>query len=184
MNWNEYLSLSEKTLSTEFHANDKVQRVLHGVMGIGTEVGELLEAFNMNETPIDLVNLKEEIGDAYWYLAILYREMPEMAEKRMPGTIDVPIEYILHELSLTSFNLLDLMKKKLFYNKTIDPEQFEAYVNHIDHYLKCLLLNHSFILNEILDTNINKLKARYGDKFSADKAINRDLDTERDILSQ
>ena len=33
-----------------------------------------------------------------------------------------------------------------------------------------------------LEANIAKLKARYGDKFSTEKAVNRDLDTERNIL--
>lgn len=32
--------------------------------------------------------------------------------------------------------------------------------------------------------NIDKLKARYGDKFSSEAAINRDLDKEREILEQ
>ena len=34
------------------------------------------------------------------------------------------------------------------------------------------------------DININKLKARYGDKFSSERAINRDLETEREILEK
>lgn len=33
-----------------------------------------------------------------------------------------------------------------------------------------------------LDINISKLKARYPDNFNCEDAINRDLDTERDIL--
>ena len=37
-------------------------------------------------------------------------------------------------------------------------------------------------IGDILDKNIAKLKARYGDKFSSDRAINRDLETERTIL--
>ena len=37
-------------------------------------------------------------------------------------------------------------------------------------------------VSDILDKNIAKLKARYGEKFSSDRAINRDLETERTIL--
>jgi len=33
-----------------------------------------------------------------------------------------------------------------------------------------------------MERNINKLKARYPDKFSQEKALNRNLDIERDIL--
>ena len=35
---------------------------------------------------------------------------------------------------------------------------------------------------ELMEKNISKLRARYGEKFSSEKAINRDLDLERKIL--
>jgi hypothetical protein len=37
-------------------------------------------------------------------------------------------------------------------------------------------------LEECFEKNIAKLKARYGEKFSSEMAINRDLETERNIL--
>jgi hypothetical protein len=37
-------------------------------------------------------------------------------------------------------------------------------------------------IEKSFDVNIDKLRARYGDKFSSEKAINRDLETERNIL--
>jgi hypothetical protein len=36
----------------------------------------------------------------------------------------------------------------------------------------------------IFNTNIEKLRARYPEKFTSDNAINRDLDTEREILEK
>jgi hypothetical protein len=38
--------------------------------------------------------------------------------------------------------------------------------------------------DDILNRNIEKLKARYPDKFDTERAITRDLDTERAILDQ
>ena len=37
---------------------------------------------------------------------------------------------------------------------------------------------------EVAATNINKLKARFPEKFTQDKAYNRDLDSEREILEK
>ena len=37
---------------------------------------------------------------------------------------------------------------------------------------------------EIQERNIEKLKARYGEKFTDEKAINRNLETERSILER
>jgi len=51
---------------------------------------------------------------------------------------------------------------------------------NISDYMNCYDLN----TEEIFDINIQKLKARYGDKFSSERAINRDLETERKILSK
>lgn len=44
------------------------QDILHGVLGIATEAGELIEAFNGKFDP---VNIMEEVGDVMWYQAII-----------------------------------------------------------------------------------------------------------------
>lgn len=51
--------------------------ILHGALGISTEAGEILDAVKKSifyGKPFDLVNLQEEIGDCFWYLAILAKE--------------------------------------------------------------------------------------------------------------
>lgn len=49
-------------------------RLLHGTMGAATEAAEALDMMKKHifyGKEIDLVNLKEEIGDLFWYAAIL-----------------------------------------------------------------------------------------------------------------
>lgn len=114
MNIAQYKIDSERTLIDKGHD----MNLLHAAMGIGTEAGELLDAFKRKlfyGKPLDVVNVKEEVGDIMWYIAILLRE-------------------------------LDL--------------DFE----------------------EILQLNIDKLRARFPDKFTETHALNRDLDAERKIL--
>ena len=41
---------------------------------------------------------------------------------------------------------------------------------------------HDIDIQKSFDINIAKLKARYCDKISSERAINRDLDNERNIL--
>lgn len=48
-------------------------RIFHGIVGLMTETGEMLEA--MCKDKIDPVNLLEELGDAHWYQAILLDEL-------------------------------------------------------------------------------------------------------------
>mgnify|MGYP000843709775 FL=1 len=54
----------------------KGRNLLHGILGMATEAGELLEALQTsikNKTPMDAVNVSEEIGDSFWYAAMLLR---------------------------------------------------------------------------------------------------------------
>ena len=47
--------------------------------------------------------------------------------------------------------------------------------------IACDVLGTTFEIEQ--ERNIAKLSARYPDKFTEDKAINRDLETERKVLS-
>lgn len=114
MNIEQYKADSARTLIDKGYD----MNLLHAAMGIGTEAGELLDAFKRKifyGKELDVVNVKEEIGDIMWYIAILLRE-------------------------------LDL--------------DFE----------------------DILQLNIDKLRARFPQKFTETHALNRDLDAERKIL--
>lgn len=54
----------------------ETEDLLHGCAGVTTEGGELMDIFKKHEfygKEIDLVNLKEEVGDVLWYLPLLCR---------------------------------------------------------------------------------------------------------------
>jgi hypothetical protein len=77
---------------------------------------------------------------------------------------------------------LDFLKKKLFYNKPINEESFAQKTQMLFDSVSCYLSVNNLDPSKVFDININKLKARYGEKFSTERAINRDLETERSIL--
>jgi hypothetical protein len=179
MEWNEYKKLSEKTLSTEFHCGKQTENLLHGVIGILTELDEL---FSWN----DEVNKKEEVADVFWYLALLDREMnldlkiPQIKNEYTQLTNE---SLITKTISVTCL-LLDDLKKKLYYNKQIPFDIFSTRSKTVFENM-CAFCHHNDInIQSILDRNIDKLKARYGEKFSSDKAINRNLEIERLILEK
>lgn len=93
-------------------------RLLHAGIGMVTEAGEFIDQLKKHlfyRKELDLVNLKEELGDILWYVAIAMSALET----------DFPTE---------------------------------------------------------MDRVIRKLRARFPDKFSDDKANNRDLDNERQVL--
>lgn len=77
---------------------------------------------------------------------------------------------------------LDALKKHLYYGKELDKVNLKEEMGDLFWYMAIMADTLDIEFEEIMTKNINKLKARYGDKFSEDKAINRDLDTEREIL--
>ena len=185
MNWNEYLELSEKTMSKEFFSDDKKdQFLLHAVMGVLTEVEELIQN-DKKENP-DSVNLLEEVGDITWYLAILGREVgvnwrPSYGSIWGLNDSNEDEDHLLNIVEY-SCSLLDFLKKKLFYNKPINEEVFSQKTQMLFDSVSCYLSANSLDPSKVFEINIAKLKARYGEKFSTERAINRDLETEREIL--
>lgn len=99
-------------------------RLLHAVIGLSTEVGELqsqLYSTLFKGEPLDWINVKEELGDVLWYAAILF-DMLEVITGAAPIAV--------------------------------------------------------------LQTNIDKLRARYPNKFTEMDAIHRNLEQERAILEK
>lgn len=52
-------------------------RLFHGILGVATEAGELIEALNdnFNGEELDAVNVQEEMGDVDWYQAIIHDDL-------------------------------------------------------------------------------------------------------------
>lgn len=80
MNPKEYVKNALKTESVNFEAisqrlsSPENIRLLHAVIGLETEVGELQDALKKSifyGKPLDKVNMAEEMGDLFWYIAIL-----------------------------------------------------------------------------------------------------------------
>ena len=81
--------------------SEKVDEILHSVIGIATEAGELLEAVKRifddgeldenkkidHKEELDYVNLSEENGDLFWYSAILSDTIGKSFDEMMETNI-------------------------------------------------------------------------------------------------
>jgi NTP pyrophosphatase (non-canonical NTP hydrolase) len=77
MDLKEYQELAPKTASVDTEGTLARMRasfdLAHGVTGIATEAGELLEQMKKHlfyNKPLDMINVKEELGDILWYFAL------------------------------------------------------------------------------------------------------------------
>lgn len=78
--------------------------------------------------------------------------------------------------------LQDQLKKHLAYGKPFDEVNIKEELGDLMWYVARTCDTLGLTLEEVMEVNINKLKARYGDKFTAYAALNRDLENERKVL--
>jgi len=76
----------------------------------------------------------------------------------------------------------DAIKKFVAYGKPIDRTNIKEELGDIQWYFARMCALFGFTYEDIMQINIDKLKKRYGDKFTEHAALNRDLDAERKIL--
>lgn len=148
---------------------------LHMKMGLITELAEAIDVYKKKiayKKDIDYVNLQEElIGDTLFY-AVNYCRINKIALPVMPETLWDSQRPSYTDEEYVNI-LIDLMKLSLKPKKNIPMIMIKIFI--LAHYL-------NFDFYQSLTNNINKLMVRYPEKFDTDKAINRDLKTERKRL--
>lgn len=171
-------------------------RLLHGSIGLASELAEIREMARDND-PVDKVNLLEEMGDLFWYMGVIVNELgidpnkifrtkqvnkvlwqfPDLAATR-------ELNIVVDTLTISIGYMIDIMKKTLMYGKELDTLLIESILEEmgidIEHALNC----HGYTSGQARQVNIDKLRARYGDKFTEDAALERNLEVERKILEQ
>ena len=97
MNSKEYIENAKKTESVNYTeiakrlTTPRMIRCLHSAMGLSTELGELLDAIKKHVyygAELDTTNLFEELGDIFWYMAILADELDFDFEKVMKKNLE------------------------------------------------------------------------------------------------
>ena len=85
-------------------------------------------------------------------------------------------------MSTESGEFVDVVKKYLFYGKQIDETNLVEELGDLLWYVAVACDALGVELEKVMHLNIEKLKARYGDKFTDTKALDRNLDKERKVL--
>lgn len=68
---------------------------------------------------------------------------------------------------------LDMVKKWVFHEKELDVEHLKKEIGDVMWYVAMICESFGFELDEILQINVDKLKARYPEGFDVNKANNR-----------
>lgn len=168
-------------------------RLLHGAIGLASELSEIRDLARRDE--IDTINLKEEIGDISWYMGIMIDELQLDSESIFQSkavfasTKDVGDQFEhLHmgidDLTIDIGILIDMLKKNLMYGKELAVDVIQSKLLGIGCSIEGILNIFDMTSSEARERNIEKLRARYGEKFSEAAALERNLVAERTILEK
>jgi NTP pyrophosphatase (non-canonical NTP hydrolase) len=81
-----------------------------------------------------------------------------------------------------SGELMDAVKRHLYYGKVIDKVNIKEEVGDILWYLAKIARDQGFSFDEAMEMNIAKLQRRFPNAFTNDEALNRNLDKERKAM--
>lgn len=178
--------------------------VLHMIMGVNTEIGEILDIYKRKIAygkELNMIHLSEELGDTFWYLVNLCTlEDIELSDNEL----DFKDELKEFEKLFLNSGQLVIEKYFTFDNYFKSPETFsngilcflsefnnlvlQRYIDtEVQFYVYGLYKMFCMIgidVEKSLQNNIDKLKVRYPEKFDITKAINRDLESERKELEK
>ncbi len=87
-------------------------------------------------------------------------------------------------LSTEAAEFTDALKKHIFYGKELDETNLKEEIGDILWYAAIALEALGADFESVMQTNIDKLSARYPEKFTEELAENRDLAKEREILEE
>lgn len=178
MNWSEYCKLAARTESIPAipGLDPTIVRLLHASLGLCTEIAEYLDA-------ISAQNEIEELGDAYWYLAVLDNTftIPDLQQLPNCDDADAPGPYWVAMLQ-------DICKRVIFYGKPLDNEPNKNYPHGMLNALYRAYwgiirwIEYETVFNanlpspiQLMEANILKLEKRYPDlRFDSTQAVVRD----------
>lgn len=184
-------------LAPEVESRGLSNRLYHAILGLCTEMHEVYDAIELKDPNTwDNVNILEEFGDQFWYLAIAADELKITkqindfkVESVDNATLCNPMsKYIfIKNLRQLQAGLLDTCKKVMFYCEQLDLEVVKE--NIFTQYLMIranivLISQDEDTIDSVMHINLAKLKKRYPKKFDGYKAKIRDLDAERKILEK
>lgn len=81
-----------------------------------------------------------------------------------------------------SGELSDQIKRHVFYGKPLDETNLKEELGDLLWYIALVANVLNMSLAEVMERNLAKLRVRYPEKFTADRALNRDVEAERVVL--
>lgn len=105
----------------------------------------------------------------------------QMVHSRLEN-MDIQILHAMLGINTEAGEITDAIKKYLIYGKPLDDTNLIEEAGDLMWYISLLLRSLNISYENVWQRNIDKLKVRFPEKFTEEKALNRDLNKEREVL--
>jgi hypothetical protein len=186
--------------------------LMHFEMGIVSEFGELLEQIQLggldsvnfkeeygdllwyignyceaNNLPMQHIAMSRVACPAGEYRYAresinLYQGLSLSMAKKLYNAKNWSHQDVINEIGIFIGKITGMVKKHIIYGIGFDSDCIRRNIGTIIWLIACVCEQNDWLLSDVLDTNIKKLKIRFPDKFTEENALNRDIAKERDIL--
>lgn len=164
-------AMTTATPTAGFHGVS--EDLVHAVLGIADEAGELLAA----KTPKNMI---EECGDLLWFCALLDATLDTDIFQRHA---DAPAEGATpYDIATGALSLSGLIKKPYAYGKALPEPAIVRHMLSIINAVESIAERLNITLAEVMELNLLKLKMRFPDKFACAAAINRNVPHEQALF--
>lgn len=187
MKYRDYFENTRRTWNVLPVSNDNIQ---HALLGMIDEVGELAKQYKSNLAygkPLLVEEgegcIKEEIGDLFYFATRLIDEMKFEEVEKIKTALQLMFdedfkEKVEKQKEVTPIGacLFVAGKTGIMYTAlhTQDGNLVVTAVKELMYGLCILSEMHNLNVEDVLESNINKLRVRFPDKFSNENASNRD----------
>lgn len=170
-----YIAQAMRTNSTVAGLNQEVSAdLIHATLGLCDENFE----YNMAKS---WLNAMEELGDLCWFVALASHELGCDPFSDWETYIDSHPNSPLMVEALAEF--VGLVKKSFAYQNALPYPRLRELLRVIAGRAAKIIVSRSDMTpDELLIGNIEKLRARFPEKFEVDMALNRDLKQEADAM--
>lgn len=183
----EYIQQATRTETTITHIAVDTGTLIN-IMAIYNAAGNMLDQYKKQvfyNKDIDTDNQQLLINEIKFYVAQLETDGGlNRINSIPPAFMDPRIFHGIIGLATESAELVEAIVKSLLTNNPLDKVNVQEELGDINWYVSVLVDALGADWENILNTNIKKLKARYPNKFTSENAINRNLEVERKILEE
>lgn len=183
---NTYIAAAIRTAP---HLEQNSQSFILGGIGVA---GEAIEAFEViDQTLIDKKKLVKELGDVSWYVALTCHVHDIRFEHLLLSTKDIYEKGLTREgwfginqyesllwhgkqLLYAAKQFSEYAKKAVFHNHGADTEQIQALLTGVMYRVQYVAALVDVPIEEVLNVNIEKLIARYPERFTTEASLNKD----------